>query len=335
MKKLLPLSILAIASFAQAEEPVYWTSGGTYGPGEFDEFAKAVDGVSTTNITFEGGASATALTLDHDFEFVSKLNWVGTSGKLGHLNMSIKNGATVTFNDVSCTSARLILKGSDTSFANAEFNKSATYQVGFNYANVKVNTNCSTFSSYVHFYNGSTITSDHDFTLGRIYLRGSTYTETFNNKDVKVAGKLIAQNGATFTVKIIDINANANSEEHFFFCFGEGNTKETFKFTTTETEEYLSVFVTKKNDTIIFKDFLLGDTIVTHESLTSDVFKDMVLVENNGIVSSFKTLVNEGKIDVSITANEGFYTYTMIPEPSTYAMIFGAIALGFAFYRRR
>ena len=89
------------------------------------------------------------------------------------------------------------------------------------------------------------------------------------------------------------------------------------------------------NDTIIFKDFLLGDTIVTHESLTSDVFKDMVLVENNGIVSSFKTLVNEGKIDVSTTANEGFYTYTMIPEPATYAGILGALAIAFAFMRRR
>jgi hypothetical protein len=32
---------------------------------------------------------------------------------------------------------------------------------------------------------------------------------------------------------------------------------------------------------------------------------------------------------------DGFYSYYVIPEPSTYAMIFGALALGFVAYRRR
>ena len=32
---------------------------------------------------------------------------------------------------------------------------------------------------------------------------------------------------------------------------------------------------------------------------------------------------------------ETYYSYYVIPEPSTYAMIFGALALGFVAYRRR
>ena len=340
MKKILPLLILTSASFAQAEDPIYWTSGGTYTAGGFNEYAKAVDGVSENPITFEGAAFSTLLTLEHDFEFVSQLNWEGTkAGSTIDMYMFVKNPATVTFNDVVCSGSRLVLSngaGAAGNYGNAKFNKDVPYQVGFIKMNVTVNADCSKFANYVHFYNGSTITSDHNFALDRVYLRGSTYTETFNNKDVLVAGKLIVQNGATFSVDKIDIQANAKNEEHFFFCFGEGNTKETFKFTTEDSIYYLSNFVTKRNDTIIFKDFLFGDSVVTHENLTSDVFKDMVLVENDGIVSSFKTLVNEGKINVSTTANEGFYTYTMaIPEPSTYAMIFGALAIAFVIYRRK
>ena len=48
------------------------------------------------------------------------------------------------------------------------------------------------------------------------------------------------------------------------------------------------------------------------------------------------SLVANGILIDDITMNKDFHTYYLaIPEPSTYAMIFGAIALGFVAYRRR
>ena len=339
MKKLLSLSILAITSFAYAEDPIYWTAGGTYGPGEFDEFAKAVDGVSGNPITFTHNVKEkTFLTLDHDFEFVSKLNWQCTdSGNMFHMFMDVKNGATVTFNDVAISKARLITRGIDNTFANAVFNKNASYEKAFYNTHVTVGKNCTSFGSYTHFYNGSTITTDHDFALSRIYLRTTNFTEKFNGKDIKVAGKIFVTNGATFTIDFFDGNNNgATKDAYFFFGFGDANTAETFKFTSTDNSYTISNTIKVRGDTVVFQDFCFGDTLITRENLIADdTIKDSLLVEQNGIVSTFKSLVDAGLIDVSTTANEGFYTYTMIPEPAEYAAIFGVLAMALAMYRRR
>ncbi len=340
MKKLLPLSILAIASFAQAEEPIYWTSGGTYGLGEFDEFAKAVDGVSTNEITFTHNVKEKVLlTLDHDFEFVSKLNWqcTATGASMFHMFMDVKNGATVTFNDVAISKARLITRGESTNFAKAIFNKNAAYEKAFYYTHVTAGKNCTSFGSYTHFYNGSTLTSDHDFSLARIYLRITSFTEKFNGKDIKVAGKIFVTNGATFTIGMFDgNNGSASKNAYFFFGFGDEHTAETFKFTSTGSTYTISNTIKVRGDTVVFQDFCFGDTLITRENLlVDDTIKDSLLVEQDGVVSTFKSLVDAGLINVDTTANEGFYTYTMIPEPSTYAGILGALAIAFAFMRRQ
>ncbi len=72
--------------------------------------------------------------------------------------------------------------------------------------------------------------------------------------------------------------------------------------------------------------------------------KDQFLVKNkisDDILSAvyFEGLGTKG-VDYEVVQNQladGFWSlsYNAIPEPSTYAMIFGAIALGFALYRRR
>ena len=345
MKKLLPLSILAIASFAQAEEPIYWTSGGTYGLGEFDEFAKAVDGVSTNEITFTHNVKEKVLlTLDHDFEFVSKLNWQCTyidpnnsKTNMFHMFMDVKNGATVTFNDVAISRARLITRGEATNFAKAIFNKNGSYEKAFYNTHVTAGKNCTSLGSYTHLYNGSTLTSDHDFSLARIYIRTTSFTEKFNGKDIKVAGKIFVTNGATFTIDMFDGNNGGSSNDaYFFFGFGDENTAETFKFTSTDNLYSITNTINKRNDIVVFQDFCFGDTLMTRENLLADdTIKDSLLVEQDGVVSTFKSLVDAGLINVDTTANEGFYTYTMIPEPSTYAGILGALAIAFAFMRRQ
>ena len=76
---------------------------------------------------------------------------------------------------------------------------------------------------------------------------------------------------------------------------------------------------------------LIEDTFVSLATL-----EDRVKFNDGTKIVSFKDLVADGTILVDTTKNSGYYTYTMtIPEPSTYAMIFGAIALGFVAYRRR
>ena len=70
--------------------------------------------------------------------------------------------------------------------------------------------------------------------------------------------------------------------------------------------------------------------------LTLATLEDRVKFNDGTKIVSFKDLVADGTILVDTTTNSGYYTYTLaIPEPSTYAMIFGAIALGFVAYRRR
>ncbi len=75
-----------------------------------------------------------------------------------------------------------------------------------------------------------------------------------------------------------------------------------------------------------FKDIKIGEETIVLSSLLDD--------ENN--ISSFTVMDASGQeFKLALDENKQFVVGTAVPEPSTYAVIFGAIALGFVMYRRR
>ena len=73
----------------------------------------------------------------------------------------------------------------------------------------------------------------------------------------------------------------------------------------------------------------LGDQFCSELDLKSDAYASKIFINN-------KNILDYTAEELGITKNGNLNVYTMnIPEPSTYAMIFGALALGFVAYRRR
>ncbi len=74
-----------------------------------------------------------------------------------------------------------------------------------------------------------------------------------------------------------------------------------------------------------FNNIKMGEETVTFASLSENV----IVQGTNG--DQYEMLYDE----TTKSYSAGEYIGTVVPEPSTYAMIFGALSLGFAMYRRR
>lgn len=95
--------------------------------------------------------------------------------------------------------------------------------------------------------------------------------------------------------------------------------------------EYATDFDIELNVTALESDFSIGDELVLFHA-------------DNGITGSFDflegdTIMVDGfeeiMFEIHSTANDIIAVAVAIPEPSTYAALFGALALGFVAYRRR
>ncbi len=81
----------------------------------------------------------------------------------------------------------------------------------------------------------------------------------------------------------------------------------------------------------------------TFENLVVEVSDDIMNSEvfDLGVVLSGLSYIDFGKVSVLNANGDAYqgslaYTYTpQVPEPATYAIIFGALVLGFVMYRRR
>ncbi len=127
-------------------------------------------------------------------------------------------------------------------------------------------------------------------------------------------------NGHTLTANAINMNAEAglphgdlaidmNGDGSQFICDGSVSFD-----TSNNFDDYHIDFINyTSDDKILFKN-KLSDTVLSKISI-------------NGLSGDSIKSVQEG----------GYYSYYVVavPEPSTYALIFGALALGFVAYRRR
>ena len=81
-----------------------------------------------------------------------------------------------------------------------------------------------------------------------------------------------------------------------------------------------------------YKYILYADNTFTLNSIYNDIYG---LNENGGIYFTNNGEELNGDWDLFVKGKWLVVSYTAVPEPATYAAIFGALALAFAAYRRR
>ena len=277
-------------------------------------------------------------------------------------------GATITLNNINSTivstqtgnalKTRYSFKGVGKA-VNIIFNKTPVYASG---GSLWLNNANATFKESgthgsVLTYAGSLIKADNvNLTLSSLELRGgdsdgsvklydgNTQFDLGSKKGIRVDGSF-AVNGGT-------IYAKASSGQLGYYEVNNGTyDRADYLHVITVAYENKSVAESVKLEKLNlwftgspvqsgtgrsgYVDFLdittmdKGDIFYSELDLTSNEYASKIFINN-------KNILEYAADELSIEKSGNFYAYTMtIPEPSTYAMIFGALALGFVAYRRR
>ena len=178
-------------------------------------------------------------------------------------------------------------------------------------------------SSYLHFYYGSTLNMQTNVNLGSLCARSSNATADRNVGEIFLNGYQLTNSGVYFNpsekVGIGDLTVH----------MGNGST-----FVTVGSIGNSTGFGTYEDFNLLFKDFNYadGDKILFKNKLSAT---QLEMIEINNITGS-DILMETVQFDHNADGKtDTFYSYYVIPEPSTYAMILGAIAIAFAVIRRR
>ncbi len=336
-------TLTALTSSAFAE---YYTAGGTI-TADFtkspavNDFANVLanyEGISTNALTFEWSGKEwnehTVGTIKNDYTIDADLTLKALSANCNNPVILISANKTLTVNgtitpDTSLQNVRVYFKSEVTELSNSrakvEINKALDYSKG---GEMCLNAVDITFQadtqvgSYTHFYNAPQFkVKNANVTMAKLYMRASSV-----KKDDKAYSGSISVDNATITINNIDFNGTATKNASFDFNFVDASKAETIKVND-------NTLATMVNDTwnynVYFDGFGIGDKIITKTDL--DAYSKFFM-DGETIAS----LVANGTLIDDTTMNKDFHTYYLaIPEPSTYAMIFGAIALGFVAYRRR
>ena len=178
-------------------------------------------------------------------------------------------------------------------------------------------------SSYLHFYYGSTLNMQTNVNLDTLCARSSNASSDRNVGEIFLNGYQLTNTGVYFNPSekagIGDLTVHMGNGSTFVTVGGIGNS---------------TGFGTYKDFNLLFKDFNYadGDRILFQIMLDNT---QLEMIEINGITGS-DLLVEEVQFDHNADGKtDTFYSYYVIPEPSTYAMILGAIAIAFVAIRRR
>lgn len=203
---------------------------------------------------------------------------------------------------------------------------------------------------YTSLYGGSSLTIRANSSSTTFAIRAARsnklYTKTLptaiqdaitaaGKKGIRDNGTLILD-GASYSSESCTLNTKGDESDcadyaHVFTLkYGQADVAEGLKLSTMSTYFNDAANGSKGMDAFIVEDMNYLDTISTKTDLKFGSYASRIYI--NGV--NFTELINLGKIQVS-SDTTGYNVYTYIPEPSTYAMIFGAIALGFVAYRRR
>ncbi len=260
--------------------------------------------------------------------------------------------------------ANVWLNSSDTNVFQQKSTQAAgkNYEVWLNYVNFHSQVSVDTKYHYVHMQSGANVICEND-----IYFETIAVREPFkkngidpDGKDTYVASDAFAgsvqMNGKNATIErltynpgyltvgpnqkdsegndilnadgkpIEDVSGRTFAYVDFFIDFGENDIAQTLKIgNINESSTYNSWDL----DQLIITNFGVGDRILIGQDLRLAQYKEIYeIITING--------VDMTNVDVTDMGN-GYWSYSVavVPEPSTYALIFGALALGFVAYRRR
>ena len=302
------------------------------------------------DFVFAGGLTGAKIT--KDFTFDSGLTWT-TTATTGNSNFYIElaDGKKVTINKTfqfnsnkNAGDDRIWFGKSFTDtnsgnvVINAELVKNSTrtlYIFAFRHyitANAKIN-------AFLMMFNAPTFHTTVAQSLG-VTWRGTTvvnnsllpkdFVVDTSKSGVRNQGKIVVD-GTTFEATSMGFNRNdesdqANYQHVFSVEFAQADKAESFK-----NKGFSSLFKDAYFDGVFFEKMDLNDKIYSTVDLTASTYEGGIFV--NGVKLS--ELLENGAIATSKDATYG-YIYTMtIPEPATYAGILGALAIAFAFMRRR
>ncbi len=354
-KKSLILLLSIATTFAFATTPNYYdastnqstfsqTTSSKSDPILDDSLTSTYDGIDKAAITVSGGMalyqSATVGNFSKDFTFNSGITLNNTGDYGGSFYFRITNDSTLTFKSSMGFSGSMLIhyrflsedannRGNvviDTNVSTGDVWKT---QMWFDGVDVTYNgtDNDGTFG-YTHFSAGATLTVTKNLEISHLALRSL-------GKDIEgndTYGSLIIDK-ATVTIGSFAINNKVNNVPvvggDYRVEFANANSAEALVIKGVNSVAQFN----DQNIALEFIDFGKDDKIYSAVDLTT--FNDVTV---DGIALS--TLLANGTIDVDTGSYDDVnyqYVYSLVsvPEPSTYALIFGAVALGFVAYRRR
>ncbi len=362
MKKIsIALFVSAVfASSALAEYLTLTTDNNKYTATIPDATLSTYTGFTGEVLNFDSTSAAPIIgTFTQDFTFDSGINvTVNATGNIA-FKFVLRNNATVTLNNgfnITANKSFRLWAGegyNDNNRGKLIINTTITGVTPLLFLfnkDVVLNPTTSTAFSEIDFFNNSTLTVTKNVTA-QIGIRGTrmlydgTISKAFNvdttKKGVRSIGKIILD-GTSFSATGYYQNQSGDEKDladyqHVFSIqFANENIAESFNINNSESladkPRRFSQFMTVSTfDGWLFENMNKNDTICSAYDLTSEAYASKIFINDNTLAE----LIESGAIEVSKDSTYN-YIYTMtIPEPSTYAMVLGALALGFVAYRRR
>ncbi len=299
------------------------------------------------NITSTGDIAL----INDDYTFSNKVN-VSASGSTNPTwaNIKIAQGKTVEFADFNTSKmvmtsragvvfaassgtndqtlyANIWLNSSDTNVFQKKTGQTGGYEIWLNYVNFHSEVSAATKYAYVHFQYGANFICENNASFNTIAVR-----QSYKQSDTYLASNAFAgrvqMNGYDVTVNAIEFNpTNNNAYTDFYVDFGVNSEAQTF--VTNSVSKNSDQYCNKDMIKLIVENFGEGDQLLVKNGISETL---LPILSINGLSGS------DIKIE-QLTSGDyaGYWSYsvTVVPEPSTYALIFGALALGFVAYRRR
>ncbi len=242
----------------------------------------------------------------------------------------INNGSTLTLNGITTTLANvatdnyLQLASNDGTKGTVVYEGTSNSDDAVNKLNFMVNINGVNFKNNnaltvrtMKWQNGSTIDMGADFTVtNAIFVSGKQTNINLNGHNfTALVGASMEQTDAVLNIAFGE--ADADGSVFAFKGSGAGHASHLEKWTSMT---FAFTDYDPLTDFIYFKDIPAGEDGVGGLKITGGDYAGQ----------EFLTKVGEGE-----WAGWTQYYVEAIPEPSTYAIIFGLLSLGFATYRRR
>jgi len=222
------------------------------------------------------------------------------------------------------------------------------------------------------YFSGSTIFAD-SVSVDSLDRYEHANTIDIESSTLNVRGDINISNNAYMNVYSSNINANITGDNSGGINIGNSNINgtinnidnayfsgsNTWKTVGSSSLEYITVasysdltvdfYKTSEADTLYFGN--IYGYIQLNMNFTDEFIEEIIADGGSYLFNIFDTIVGDSSsIGWTMETSNGKYTWEvrgvshgnyvldniiMIPEPSTYAMIFGALALGLAIYRRR